>query len=457
MRPVLLFVISIFVANATAQSIHIPLSRRAQVGPRSMDDYAQLANSLRRKYGYETSSHEQKRQSEAGIEMINHDSDSIYTAPVLVGTPPQKFNLILDTGSTDLWVPTLLCSTCAASIPKFNESASSTYTPSATIVTIRYGSGSVQGTRSQDVVGMGNFIVRDQTYLSVTRTSMNLLRGSISGIIGLAFTPIAATGATPFWLRLLEANQLKEPSMSFQFTRFLDDDLAAVEEPGGIFTLGGTNSSLYQGAIEYLNISATPSFWLLELTRLTLNGLTVETTPGIGSLSAIDTGTTLIGGPTRDVRNFWSAVPGAQALTGQNEGFFLFPCGSKLEVTIAFGGKSWPINSTDMNLGPSGIPGMCLGGIFDLALGSNIGSSGRNPRWVVGDTFLKNVYSVFRAVPPSIGFAQLATPGQPGATPTTARPAATTGGPSPIIGASRHLAAPLLSLAIALLATSSFL
>lgn len=40
-----------------------------------------------------------------------------------------------------------------------------------------------------------------------------------------------------------------------------------------------------------------------------------------------------------------------------------------------------------MNLGTVG-DGLCLGGIFDLGLGSNIGTGGGNPSWVVGDTFL---------------------------------------------------------------------
>lgn len=91
---------------------------------------------------------------------------------------------------------------------------------------------------------------------------------------------------------------------------------------------------------------------------------------------------------------------------------------------MAFGGQSWPISSADMNLGS--VQGQqCLGGIFDLNLGSNVGSGGGNPNWVVGDTFLvsdavhlfiynwisilfqKNVYSVFRANPAAVGFAQL--------------------------------------------------
>jgi len=77
---------------------------------------------------------------------------------------------------------------------------------------------------------------------------------------------------------------------------------------------------------------------------------------------------------------------------------------------MAFGGKSWPINAKDMNLGRvSSGSSICAGGIFDLNAGSSIGEGGGNPTWVVGATFLKNVYSVFRQQPAGIGFAELST------------------------------------------------
>ena len=63
-----------------------------------------------------------------------------------------------------------------------------------------------------------------------------------------------------------------------------------------------------------------------------------------------------------------------------------------------------------MNLGTVGISStgvqMCVGGIFDISSIIDPGSKG--PAWIVGDTFLKNVYSVYRANPPSVGFATLA-------------------------------------------------
>ena len=75
---------------------------------------------------------------------------------------------------------------------------------------------------------------------------------------------------------------------------------------------------------------------------------------------------------------------------------------------MSFGGKSWPINPQDINLGSvSSSSNLCAGGIFDLTAGSSIGAGGGNPSWVVGAAFLKNVYSVFRYQPAGVGFAEL--------------------------------------------------
>jgi cathepsin D len=40
--------------------------------------------------------------------------------------------------------------------------------------------------------------------------------------------------------------------------------------------------------------------------------------------AAIDTGTTLIGGPSADVKNIWAAVPNSQPMGGLMEGFYSF-------------------------------------------------------------------------------------------------------------------------------------
>jgi len=255
---------------------------------------------------------------------------------------------------------------------------------------------------------MAGFTVNQQIFLAVDQTSDGLLDAPVSGIMGLGFQTIASTNAVPWWQALLNANDFSSPMFAFWITRFGDVPNASAEEPGGVLTLGGTNSSLFQGSIDYVDMpsGATPSFWLLSLTQLNVVGKSVAIGTGEDALTAIDTGTTLIGGPTADVQLFWQTVPGSQALTGENVGYYSYPCDTQLDVSLSFGGQTWPINNEDMNIGNSNT-GQCVGAIFDLSLGSQASGGDGNPNWVVGDTFLKNVYSVYRATPPSIGFAQL--------------------------------------------------
>jgi cathepsin D len=94
----------------------------------------------------------------------------------------------------------------------------------------------------------------------------NVIGGQVSGLMGLAFSPLAATRSTPFWQALLAGGLLTSPEMSFHLTRERGNPLASEVESGGTFTLGGTNSSLFTGDIEFLDLpSAVPTFWVLNM------------------------------------------------------------------------------------------------------------------------------------------------------------------------------------------------
>ncbi|KAJ7489164.1 acid protease [Mycena latifolia] len=388
--------------------IHLPITRRASRVRTAADHFA-AADKARARYGFTTSANPTskrmfRRATASGFSVVDQEADSSYFSTIQIGTPGQTFNVILDTGSSDLFVLDSSCRRCGGSGPLFDSSKSSTFSQQTSNqpTEIDYGSGSVEGLIGTDTVTMGSFSTSSQGFLLVEDLTDGLVTGSVSGLIGLAFQGLSETQAVPFWQALINNNQLTSPEMAFQLTRSQSDN----DEPGGTFTLGGTNSSLFTGNIEFINLvdSSTPTFWLLSVSAVTVQGKPVSISTGNSALAAIDTGTTALGGPTDAVEAIWAAVPGASSA---GQGFFQFPCSTSVQITLSFGGKAWPINSDDINLGQiEEGSSMCVGAIFDLTGGSDAASGA--PSWVVGDTFLKNVYSVFRQNPMSVGFAQLA-------------------------------------------------
>ncbi|KAF9077958.1 aspartic peptidase domain-containing protein [Rhodocollybia butyracea] len=288
--------------------------------------------------------------------------------------PPVAYEVILDTGSSDLWLAASTCKSKACSgIASFNPSSSSTFQNLSKPFSITYGSGEAAGSLGQDVVQMAGFSVSNQIFAVCDQVSEGLLNEPVSGLIGLAFSTIA--------------NAWTQPLMAFQLTRFNNATQAKDVEPGGTFTMGAVNTSLYTGDIDYNPIpNDDVSYWLQSVSSITSQGNSIPVQSGTDALAAIDTGTTL--------------HSGSEAGTGDMEGYYTYPCSTPVQVTMAFGGQSWPISPADFEAQDLG-GNTCMGAFFSLETGSN------TPAWIVGDTFLKNVYSVFRFNPPSVGFAQL--------------------------------------------------
>lgn len=184
----------------------------------------------------------------------------------------------------DLWLADQQCDSGCNGVATFDPSQSSTFTNESLPFSIKYGSGAAEGSLGQDVVQMAGFSVQNQIFGAyffftslpcVTKdfagvcdmVSSGLITSPVSGLMGLAWGSIASSGATPFWQTLASAGVWDEPLMTFQLTRFINQTNRAVLEAGGTFTMGGLNSSLYTGEIDYVDVpSDAITFWTLPLT-----------------------------------------------------------------------------------------------------------------------------------------------------------------------------------------------
>ncbi|OAV95043.1 hypothetical protein PTTG_26790 [Puccinia triticina 1-1 BBBD Race 1] len=350
--------------------------------------------------------------------ILNFQADLEYFASIFIGTPPQLLNVILDTGSSDLWIASANCSVangCSLGLgPRFDPLNSSSASTANSPFAIKYGSGSATGKMYSDNITFAGYKLPPQSFAVVDTVSSELLSRDVSGLMGLGFQPLASSGVTPIWQSLMNngsqsGGNVSFAGFSFGLTRYINSSRPGEVEPGGLFTLGTLNASLIAPGepISFVPVpNGLQSYWLIPLDGIDVNGTPLNLNAQASPNVAIDTGTTLIGGPANEVKQFYSQVSGSSPASGSYQGYYSYPCNSSVLVTFRFGGKNYSMAPDDFNLGPFGSNGRCLGSVFELELS---GASRSLISWVIGDSFLKNVLSVYRYVPPAVGFARLST------------------------------------------------
>jgi len=208
--------------------------------------------------------------------------------------------------------------------------------------------------------------------------------------------------ATPWWLTLAQSSSWSEPLFAFYMKRYRDVAGAqSTESDGGTATFGYLDSSLYSGDITYIPLPAASEYWEIPMASMSMQGSNINM--GGATAAAIDTGTTLIGGPSDVVAAIYAAIPGSRRMTGSYANYYEYPCSANIDYKITFGTYTITMRDADFNLGKySSDSSMCTGAVFIQNMPAN------SPiQWIVGDTALKNVYSVYRYQPAAIGFASL--------------------------------------------------
>ncbi|THH26750.1 hypothetical protein EUX98_g7437 [Antrodiella citrinella] len=319
-----------------------------------------------------------------GAEPLTDQNEVLWQGQISVGTPPVTYIVDFDTGSSDLFLPGSSCTSNCAGHKLYDPTLSTASADRHKKFSLAYGDGSsVSGEQYTDTVTVAGLPATKQALGAANTYSDGFAKSNFppDGLLGMGFQTISQFNAPPFMQTLIAQKQTTKPVFAFQLTPNAPE-----------LFLGGTNTNLYTGPITYVSVT-TQGYW-----QVTMDSVLIGKTTAVTSTKAIiDTGTTLIIGDASKVQRFYSRIPKYQYI---GNGFYSIPCNAIPTVSLTFGGKSFAIPPSVFNLGQvsAGSPN-CVGAIVSSGTTSDF--------WIIGDSFLTTVYSIFDIGGSRVGFAAL--------------------------------------------------
>ncbi|NXO92891.1 CATE protein, partial [Certhia brachydactyla] len=362
----------------------VPLTRRRSLRKLLRDrdrDRGRLSHLWSVQAGLDTSSEDCAAFSETNEPLINY-LDMEYFGQISIGNPPQNFTVVFDTGSSNLWVPSVYCvSKACAEHTRFRPTQSSTYQEIGTPFSIQYGTGSLTGIIGSDQVAVEGLTVSNQQFAeSISEPGKAFLDAAFDGILGLAYPSLAVDGVTPVFDNMMAQNLVELPIFSVYMS-------SNPESPqGGELLFGGFDTSHFTGTLNWVPVTQQ-GYWQIQLDNIQLGGTVTFCANGCQAI--VDTGTSLIAGPTKEVKELQNLI-GAVSVDGE----YAVEC-SNLSVmpdlTFTINGLPYTLSAQAYTLVEDG-DGMtfCISGFQGNDIPPPTG-----PLWILGDVFIRQFYSVF--------------------------------------------------------------
>ncbi|KAI9785747.1 MAG: hypothetical protein M1839_008764 [Geoglossum umbratile] len=319
---------------------------------------------------------------------VNQDgTDFSYFSVVKFGSKGKPLYMLIDTGSASTWMMADTCTTTACQMHNtFGKSDSDTLDISTTPWSVKYGTGSVGGFIAKDKIAFAGFSIPLSFGLGST-VSDDFKSYPIDGILGLG-RPQSSSLKTPTIMETLVSEKLIKANL---FAVNLQRNSDGSND--GVVTFGDWDKSKFDGDLSWIDNVSKDGLW-----EIPVSDVAVGSNAGkfVGKTAIIDTGTSMILLPPNDAAKLHSLFPKMK----QDGESFQIPCSSTQSILFTLGGVTYAVPPKDY-LGRS---------IDDQYCASNI--IGRQTfgtdQWLMGDTFLKNVYSVFDLDKGRIGFGRKA-------------------------------------------------
>ncbi|KAF7375178.1 Acid protease [Mycena sanguinolenta] len=315
-----------------------------------------------------------------------------YMAPLSVGTPFKEVYMLVDSGSADMWVGGEQCKgdngTDCGDHRFLGPESSSSFVDTGVPWYMEYGSGgSAAGNLINDTVRFASITLQNHTFGVTQYESPEFTADDIpfDGVLGCAKDNLSMQQTPTLLSALQKAGLITERICSYKLSRESDG------KHDGEFTIGGMDPSKYHpSSLIRIPSSYDTGFWEGEMDAVTVNGRNIDL--GGGRRRCIfDTGTTLIIAPQKsecfsnDVDAIHNSIPGARFDNSSKA--WTFPCNMTNSVALVFGGRPFPIHPVDLAFQPAdNSTSACTSAIVKGDV------SGDSTNWLLGATFLKNVY-----------------------------------------------------------------
>ncbi|XP_050754472.1 pepsin A-like [Gymnogyps californianus] len=319
------------------------------------------------------------------VEPLQNYLDNEYFGTISIGTPAQKFTVIFDTGSSNLWVPSVYCSSLACSNHKrFNPARSSTFVSTNESVSIAYGTGSMTGILGYDTVTVADIKVLNQIFgLAETEPGDFFYYSPFDGILGLAFPSIASSGATPVFDNMMTEGLVAKDL----FSVYLSKD----GQSGSFVLFGAIDNSYTTKGISWIPLSAE-TYWQISMDSVSIGGDSVACS--FGCQAIVDTGTSLLAVPNRALSSILSAL-GANSNGEINcQAVDTLP-----SVVFHINGKAFPVPPSAYVIESDGY---CILGFQGMNVPTESGEL-----WILGDVFIREYYVIFDRANNKVGLSRL--------------------------------------------------
>lgn len=312
---------------------------------------------------------------------INQDgNDYTYFSTMKFGSRQQEMYMLIDSGSANTWVMGSSCQSNACQTHNtFGSEDSSTLKTTTQKWSMTYGTGEVDGVVAKDSVQLANYSLSMSFGLAST-ASDDFNNYPMDGILGLGRSTDATNSQTV--MQVLDSQgHLPSNIVGIHLQRSSDGT------NDGQITFGGVDSSKFAGKLSYAKTIATDS-WQVAADDAGVDSNAVGFT---GKTAIVDTGTSYILMPPADADSLHDLIPGSS----QNGELYIVPCSSTASVYITISGVKYSVSPKDY-VGKASGSGCQSNIIGHQAFGPN--------DWILGDVFLKNVYTVLDFDNARVGF-----------------------------------------------------